>query len=142
MKLSNGKLEPAQFRFDPTPEIFATDSSGRFSFSLSADGKDRLKTIGFDEVRFVFSLWHPSANRAIDLDHAYVELSCSLDEEESHWIKLAEIEPVVPPYNAGGTFDGWIVLPILGSSTAFEVSGSGFAPRARIQIRANAYLVS
>ena len=48
----------------------------------------------------------------------------------------------MPPYNAGGTFDGWIVLPILGTTTAYELTGSGFAPRARVQIRASAYLVS
>ena len=142
MKPSNGKPEPTQIRFDPTPEIFATDSNGRFSFVLRCAGKDRIDTRAFDEVRFVFSLWHPSASRSIDLDHAYVELSCSLDEEEDHWIKLAEIEPVVPPYNASDTFDGWIVLPILGSATAYEIAGSGFAARARIQIRASAYLVS
>ncbi|MFQ5525545.1 MAG: hypothetical protein ACE5GX_04725 [Thermoanaerobaculia bacterium] len=142
MKPVNGRAEPAQVRFDPTPEIFATDSSGRFSYVLRRNGDERIDSRAFDEVRFVFSIWHPSTARAIDLDQAYVELSCSLDDEEDHWIKLAEIEPVVPPYNSGGTFDGWIVLPILGSSAAYEVSGSGFAPRARLQIRASAYLVS
>ena len=116
-------------------------TAGITGLAISPDG-DIIATSSFDEVRFVFSLWHPSANRAIDLDQAYVELSCSLDEEEDHWVKLAEIEPVVPPYNTSGTFDGWIVLPILGASTAFELSGVGFAPRARIQIRASAYLVA
>lgn len=138
----NGKPDPAEIRFAPTPEIFATDSGGRFSFALRHENGDRIDTRSFDEIRFVVSLWHPSASRAIDLDHAYVELGCSLDEEEDHWVKLAEIEPVVPPYNPGGTFDGWIVLPILGSSSAYQLSGSGFAPRARIQARASAYLVA
>ena len=139
---NNGKPDPTEIRFASTPEIFATDNAGRFSYSLRHGGGDRIDTRAFDEIRFVVSLWHPSASRSIDLDHAYVELVCSLDEEEDHWVKLAEIEPVVPPYNAGGTFDGWIVLPILGSSSAYQISGSGFAPRARIQARASAYLVA
>jgi hypothetical protein len=138
----NTDQEPIQIRFDPTPEIFATDSGGRFSLVLRNRGEERIETVAFDEIRFVFSIWHPSPQRAIDLDHAYVELGCRLDSQDDHWVKLAEIEPVVPPYNAGGTFDGWIVLPVLGTSSAFEVSGSGFKARARVQIRANAYLVS
>ena len=142
MRPNNHQREPAEVKFDPTPEIFATDSGGRFSYALQNRGEARVQSRDFDEVRFVFSLWHPSASRSIDLDQAYVELGCSLDSEEDHWVKLAEIEPVVPPYNPGGTFDGWIVLPILGASTAYALSGSGFAPRARLQIRASAYLVS
>lgn len=141
---SNGSnnREPVQIQFDPTPEIFATDSSGRFSFVLRSEGEEQVDCRNFDEVRFVLSLWHPSASRTIDLDQAYVELGCCLDSEEDHWVKLAEVEPVVPPYNPGGTFDGWIVLPVLSSSVAYAVSGSGLAPRARLQIRTSAYLVS
>jgi len=48
----------------------------------------------------------------------------------------------VPPYAGGESFDGWIVLPILGSSTAYALVGSGFEPRARLQIRASAYFVA
>ena len=135
-------VPPRHLLFDATPEIYATDNSGRFHYPLTVNGEGVVETAGFDEVRFVLSLWHPSSNRSIDLDQAYLELSGSLDPEEEHWIKLAEIEPVVPPYNAGETFDGWIVLPILGSRSAFAVSGSGFEPRARIQLRASAYLVA
>ena len=131
-----------QIRFEPTPEIFATDSGGRFSLVLRHDGKEQIETGTYDEVRFVFSIWHPSPNRPIDLDHAYVELGCRLSLDDDRWVKLAEIEPVVPPYNAGSTFDGWIVLPILGTTTAYELTGSGFAARARVQVRASAYLVS
>ena len=138
----NGKPEPSEIRFETTPEIFATDSAGRFVFVLRHPGGDRIDTLAFDEIRFVVSIWHPAATRSIDLDHAYVELGCNLDEDHEHWVKLAEIEPVVPPYNAGGTFDGWIVLPVLGSSSAFQIAGSGFAPRARLQIRTSAYLVA
>ena len=134
--------DPVQIRFEPTPEIFATDSAGRFSMTLQRDGEESIETGAYDEIRFVFSIWHPSAQHPIDLDHAYVELGCRLDAEDDRWIKLAEIEPVVPPYNAGSTFDGWIVLPVLGTTTSYELSGSGFAPRARLQIRASAYLVS
>ncbi|MCP4202163.1 MAG: hypothetical protein GY769_09530 [bacterium] len=142
MRPNNRSSEPVQIRFDSTPEIFATDSGGRFAFVLRNGGDEQVETGAFDEIRFVFSLWHPSTQRVIDLDHAYVELASRLHPGDDHWVKLAEIEPVVPPYNAGGTFDGWIVLPILGTSTAYELTGSGFAPRARIQIRASAYLVS
>jgi hypothetical protein len=34
------------------------------------------------------------------------------------------------------------VLPVLGARSAFAVSGSGFEARARIQLRASAYLVA
>ncbi len=142
MRLNNHGPEPIQIRFEPTPEIFATDNSGRFSLILRHKGKEQIETGSFDEIRFVFSIWHPSSKRSIDLDHAYVELGCRLNIADEHWVKLAEIEPVVPPYHAGSTFDGWIVLPVLGTTTAYELTGSGFTPRARVQIRANAYLVS
>lgn len=134
--------EPVQIRFEATPEIFATDNGGRFALPLRNDGAEWIETGDFDEIRFVFSIWHPSPKRPIDLDHAYVELGCRLDTGDDHWVKLAEIEPVVPPYNAGGTFDGWIVLPVFATTTAFELSGSGFSPRARLQIRASAYMVA
>ena len=88
------------------------------------------------------SLWHPSGQRTIDLDRAYVELRACFDPDEEHWTKIAEIEPVVPPYAGSDSFDGWIVLPVLGSSSAFALFGSGFEPRARLQIRASAYFVA
>ncbi len=128
--------------FEATPEIFATDTSGAFVFPLKEKGVAALETHPFDEIRLVFSLWHPSSQRAIDLDRAYAELRGSFDPEEDHWVRLAEIEPVVPPYGAGDRFDGWIVLPVLGATSAFRLSGSGFEPRARLQIRASAYLVT
>jgi hypothetical protein len=131
-----------QVVFDPTPEIFATDTAGSFSYPLLVATKAFLATAVYDEVRFVFSIWHPSGQRTIDLDRAYVELRASFDPEEDHWTKIAEIEPVVPPYAGGESFDGWIVLPILGSSTAFTLVGSGFEPRARLQIRASGYFVA
>lgn len=129
--------------FDRTPEIFATDNGGNWFHPLKVEGEDWIDTVSFDEVRFVVSIWHPSAKRGIDLDRAYVEIRAHFDpEEDDHWVKLAEIEPVVPPYNPGGVFDGWIVLPILAASTAFGIWGSGFEVRSRLQIRASAYLVS
>jgi hypothetical protein len=133
---------PRQVVFDPTPEIYATDTSGSFSFPLLVQGKGFLPTSSFDEVRFVVSLWHPSGQRTIDLDRAYVELRACFDPDEEHWTKIAEIEPVVPPYAGSESFDGWIVLPVLGSSSAFALFGSGFEPRARLQIRASAYFVA
>lgn len=137
-----GQTPSRQVVFDPTPEIFATDNNGSFSFALLAAGKTHLPTEAYDEVRFVISLWHPSEQTTIDLDRAYVELRASFDPEEEHWTKLAEVEPVVPPYNAGEGFDGWIVLPILGCETAFALYGSGFEPRSRLQLRASAYFVA
>ncbi|HVT16127.1 MAG TPA: hypothetical protein VHQ90_08125 [Thermoanaerobaculia bacterium] len=131
-----------QVVFDPTPEIYATDTAGSFNYPLLVAGKAFLASGSYDEVRFVFSIWHPSGQRTIDLDRAYVELRASFDSEEEHWTKIAEIEPVVPPYAGGESFDGWIVLPILGSTTAFALVGSGFEPRARLQIRASAYFVA
>ncbi len=138
----SSNASPSHVIFDATPEIFATETSGRFHFPLQIDGQPSLKTGDYDEMRFVMSLWHPSSQRTIDLDRAYVELSGLLDAQEDRWVKLAEIEPVVPPYNQGGTFDGWIVLPVLATDSSFAIGGSGFQPRARLQIRATAYFVS
>lgn len=135
-------IRPRQILFDPTAEIFATDSSGSFFFPLVERGEKVFETGDFDEARFVISLWSPSANVFIDLDRAYAELRGCFDTEEQHWVKLAEIEPVVPPYGAGDTFDGWIVLPILGTHSSFGLWGGGFEPRTRLQIRATAYLVA
>ena len=132
---------PRQVVFDSTPEIFATDTAGAFSFPLVVAGKAHLPTNAYDEVRFVFSVWHPSGQRTIDLDRAYVELRACFDPDDEHWTKIAEIEPVVPPYAGGESFDGWIVLPILGADSAFTLVGSGFEPRARLQVRASAYFV-
>ena len=133
---------PRQVVFDPTPEIYATDSQGSFSFPLAVAGKAFLGTSSYDEVRFVFSIWHPSGQRTIDLDRAYVELRARLDAREDHWLKLAEIEPVVPAYAGGESFDGWIVLPVMARSSAFGLFGSGFEPRTRIQVRAYGYFVA
>jgi hypothetical protein len=140
--MSSTTTPARQVVFDATPEIYATDSGGSFSYPLLVAGKAFLATGIYDEVRFVFSIWHPSGQRTIDLDRAYVELRASFDPEEEHWTKIAEIEPVVPPYAGGESFDGWIVLPILGSATAFALVGSGFEARARLQIRASAYFVA
>jgi hypothetical protein len=132
---------PWQVIFEPTPEIFASDTGGSFSFPLIAGGQPYLETTQFDEMRFVFSVWHPSNQRQIDLDRAYVELRASFDPDDDHWTKLAEIEPVVPPFNAGESFDGWIVLPVLASVTALKLFGSGFEARARLQLRASVFFV-
>lgn len=126
--------------FDPTPEIFATDAGGAFSFPLEVDGERSLDTGAFDEVRLVFSVWHPSERRSIDLDRAYVELRAAFEPGEERWIRIAEIEPVVPPYGSD-SFDGWIVLPVLASETSFALFGAGFEPRSRVQIRGSAYFV-
>ena len=133
---------PLQVVFDPTPEIFATDSSGGFSFPMLAEGSAAIETRPYDEVRFLISLWHPSASRAIDPDRAYVELQGAFDSEDHHWARLAEVEPVVPPYDPGASFDGWIVLPVFATSSRYQIVGSGFHPRARLQVRASAYLVA
>ncbi len=135
-------IQPRQIIFDPTPEIFATDSGGSFTFPLLKDSERLHDTGDYDEVRFVFSLWTPSANRTIDLDRAYAELRGAFNPDEEHWVKLAEIEPVVPPYGAGDSFDGWIVLPVLATHSAFALFGSGFEPRTRLQIRISAYFVA
>ena len=134
--------QPRQVIFDPTPEIFATDSAGAFHFPLLDNSKVLVETAAYDEARFVFSLWSPSSKSTIDLDRAYTELRGSFDPSEEHWVKLAEIEPVVPPYAPGDSFDGWIVLPILAERSSFSLFGSGFEPRTRLQIRASAYLVA
>ena len=135
-------VPPRQVVFDRSPEIFATDSSGNFAFSLSLDGESQLSTGQYDEARLLVSMWHPGNGRHIDLDSAYVEVRSCFDAAEDHWIRLAEIEPVVPPYNPGETFDGWVVLPVMATETAFTLAGGGFQPRARLQIRASIYLVA
>jgi hypothetical protein len=137
-----GIIAPLDIIFDPTPEIFATDGNGSFGYSLLMDGKSHIDVQAFDEVRFVFSVWHPSSQRSIDLDKAYLELRGAFDPQEDHWTRIAEIEPVVPAYGAGDSFDGWIVLPVLSSVGAFALFGSGFEPRARVQVRASAYFVA
>ena len=62
---------PLQVLFDPTPEIFATDSSGGFVFQLTDEGSPTIETKAYDEIRFLVSLWHPAAGRAIGVDGAY-----------------------------------------------------------------------
>jgi len=133
---------PRHAVFDPTPEIFATDNNGSFWFPLTMDNHNDIETHAFDEVRLMISLWYPSAKRTIDLDRAYVELRGLIDPADKHWCKLAEIEPVVPAYNAGQSFDGWIVLPIFSTRSAFGLAGSGFSARARLQVRTSAYFVA
>ncbi|MDY7091348.1 MAG: hypothetical protein SX243_00100 [Acidobacteriota bacterium] len=135
-------VRPRQILFEETPEIHATDAGGSFAFPLRSGEETFFTTESYDEMRFVFSLWHPSSRRAIDLDRAYVELRACFDPDHEHWVKLAEIEPVVAPYGGGDSFDGWIVLPVLATRTAFTLAGSGFENRARLQIRATAYLVA
>ncbi|MEM6792425.1 MAG: hypothetical protein AAF725_00455 [Acidobacteriota bacterium] len=133
---------PRQILFDSTSEVFATDSSGMFTFPLEYQGDPWIETRHYDEVRFIVSLWTPSANSVLDLDRTYAELRGSFDPDENWWVKLAEIEPVVPPYGAGDSFDGWIVLPILAEKSAFSIFGSGFEGRTRLQLRTSAYLVA
>lgn len=140
--MTRSSMSSRQVRFDRTPEIFATDSNGGFSFSLAENSDEWLDTSPFDEVRLVLSVWHPSASRAIDLDSAYMEIQGRFDPEDEHWIRLAEIEPIVPAYSADRSFDGWIVLPVLGSQSAYRIVGSGLAARARLQIRSGAYFVT
>ena len=142
MTAPNRPTPPLQVVFDPTPEIFATDSSGGFVFPLLVDGDPAIETQIYDEVRFLVSLWHPAAGRAIDPDRAYVELQGAIVAEEEHFTRLAEIEPVVPPNDPGGSFDGWIVLPVFALRSCYQIVGSGFQPRARLQVRASAYLVA
>ena len=132
---------PLDIVFDPTPEIFATDSAGAFQYPLLVAGTARIPTQSYDEVRLVVSVWHPSSQKAIDLDKAYLELRGRFDPEDEHWTRIAEIEPVVPPTGAD-SFDGWIVLPVLGAETAFALFGTGFEARARLQVRASAYFVA
>jgi len=137
----NSAQSPQYYLFDPTPEIFATDTGGGFTYLMAVNGESYLDTGSFDEIRFVFSIWYPSGQRAIDLDRSFVEVRACFTPEEEHWTRLAEMEPVVPPYAGGDSFDGWIPLPVLGDRTAFALVGSGFEPRARVQVRASAYLV-
>ena len=127
--------------FDPTPEIFATDSSGAFFLPLTVNGRGTIRTGEYDEIRFVVSVWHPSQDVHIDLDRAYLEMRTRFDPSDDHWTKLAEIEPVVPAYGSGESFDGWIVLPVLAEVSHFAIFGSGFAPRRRIQVRSSGYFV-
>ena len=134
--------EARQAVFDSTPEIFATGPSGRFLFPLKERGTDWLDTGAYDEVRFVLSMWHPSPHRTIDLDRAYIELQGRFDSKEDHWVKIAEIEPIVPAYDAGLSFDGWIVLPVLAPRSAYRLAGAGLEGRARLQIRASVYFVA
>jgi hypothetical protein len=140
--MSGATPAPLDLVFDATPEIFATDNNGAFLFPLLVDGKAPITTRPYDEARFVFSVWHPSGQKTIDLDKAYIELRGTFDPEEEHWARIAEIEPVVPPYAGGDSFDGWIVLPVMASQSAFTLAGAGFEPRARLQIRASAYFVA
>ena len=135
-------VPPLESPFDPTPEIFATDTGGAFTFPLVQGEQRYLETGAYDEMRFVFSIWHPSNQRSIDLDRAYVELRAAFDPAEEHWTKIAELEPVVPAYGGGESFDGWSALPVLGGRSAFVLVGSGFDPRARIQVRARLFLVA
>ena len=140
--MSSPPAKPKQIHFDPTPEIFATDSSGSFWFPLQVDGRSHVPTATYDETRLLMSLWYPSSRRTIDLDRAYVEVRGWFDAKEEHWYKLAEIEPVVPPYEPGNSFDGWLVLPVFATRSAFALAGGGFSPRARLQIRSTAYFVA
>lgn len=132
--------EALTITFDPPSEVFATDNGGAFVYPLLSAGKGYLDLGEFDECRLVFSVWHPSERRSIDLDRAYVELRGSFDAEEERWTRIAEIEPVVPPYGSD-SFDGWIVLPVLAPVTAFALFGAGFEARSRIQVRGSAYFV-
>ena len=83
----------------------------------------------FDEVRFVFSIWHPSGQRTIDLDRAYVELRASFDPVAAHWTKIAESEPVVPP-SGGDSFDGWRGRPIQDRTSSSAARSPSTEPRA------------
>lgn len=127
--------------FDKPPEIFAADNRGFFSFPLTEDGVGYQELTGLDEIRLTLSLWHPSEKQVIDYDKAYVEVRVSLDPDDEHWTRIAEVEPVVPPYNTGQRFDGWIVLPVLSLRMALQVYGGGFAARSRIQLRSSAFFV-
>ncbi len=133
--------ESRRIAFDPTTEIFATDNGGAFSYLLQEEGEGYLDLSDYDECRLVFSVWHPSEQRSIDLDRAYVELRACFDPDEERWTRIAEIEPVVPPYGSD-SFDGWIVQPVLAPVTAFALYGAGFEARSRIQIRGSAFFVS
>jgi hypothetical protein len=101
---------PLDLIFDPTPEIFATDAGGGFFYPLVVRGKGRYDTSIYDEVRVVVSIWHPSGQKSIDLDRAYLELRGSFDPDEDHWARLAEIEPVVAPPHGGARVGGGVVF--------------------------------
>ncbi len=133
---------PHQVDFDRTSEVFATDARGNFRLPLLAGGKARIETAKWDEYRFACSVWHPSAEKAIDLDRAYIELHASFDPKGEHWMRVSEVEPVVPPYSSDGRFDGWVLLPVLAESTALALCGAGLEPRTRVQVRCHAYFVS
>jgi len=134
-------VQPLHVTFEATPEIFATDSKGAFVYALKHLDGERVDTRRYDEMRFVVSVWHPRDGKNIDLDKAYLELRANFSEN-GHWTRLAELEPVVSPYNRGESFDGWIVLPVLSGDSAFRLHGGGFQPRARLQVRASAYFVA
>ena len=134
-------VEPVHLVFDRTPEIFASDGTGSFFAPLSAGGCECIDSAGFDEMRVLASVWYPAAGRTIDLDRTYLELRTRLAPEDERWVKLAEVEPVVPAYGGIEAFDGWIVLPVMGPTTVLGLFGSGFDPRARVQARASLYLV-
>lgn len=128
--------------FEATTDIFASDAKGQYEFPLIYGGEALIETQGFDEIRLLVSAWYPSPQRTLDLDRTYLEVRVSVDPDDpDHWIKLAEIEPVVPAYGCDH-FDGWIVLPVLSSHSRFLLFGSGYDPRARVQIRSSAYLVA
>lgn len=129
-----------QLAFDPSPEILAVDNKGFFQFPLTVDGSAAQDLRTFDELRLTVSICHPSDKHVLDYDRAYVEVRAAFAEDD-HWIRLAEIEPVVPPFNSGGQFDGWVVLPVLAERAALRLYGGGFAPRSRIQVRSLALLV-
>ncbi len=133
---------PKQVLFEPTAEIFATDGGGAFHFPLQVGDDAWVQTSPYDEVRFLVSAWHPSPQRSIDLDKAYLELRVRVDPREDHWLKLAEVEPIVPAYANGESFDGLVVLPVMAERCAFALFGSGFESRARLQLRSYAYLVT
>lgn len=134
--------EPLHLVFDQTPEIFATDAAGAFLHPLTVDGRGAIGTGRHDEIRLLTSIWYPSSRRSIDLDRTYVEVRTLVGTGEEHWMKLSEVEPVVPAYGGGDSFDGWIVLPVLAPVTAFALFGAGFEARSRIQIRGSAYFVA
>ncbi len=62
---------PRQVIFDPTPEIFATDSAGAVTFPLLEGSQAFVDTSAYDEARFVFERHedHLSATGALAHDH-------------------------------------------------------------------------
>lgn len=137
----NDDSPPAlHYLFDRTPEIFATDASGSFFLPLTLSSQGSFSTAGYDEIRLLTSIWYPSSRRSVDLDRTYVEVRALLHPGDDHWMRLSEVEPVVPAYGGGDSFDGWIVLPVMSLESSYGLFGSGFEPRARIQVRASAYL--